>query len=300
MDRRHFLRTTSLTAGLACLSGPELIAALLNPGKAYHMAEIRDGVGYFTAKGGTIGYYATDEALVVIDTQFPESVQHLIERLREESERRFDLLINTHHHRDHTAGNIVFKDMVDQVVAHENSKINQTKAAIKNAAEAEQLYPDTTFDKKWSTKLGGEKISLKYMGRAHTNGDIFVHFEEANVVHVGDLVNNRRYPWIDRAAGASMQGWIQVLDQAVDYYDKDTTFIFGHARAPYKETGNADDLKAMSNYLSRVLDHVKTMIRMGKSEEQVYATKMIPGADEWQGDGILRSLKAAYAELGEE
>ena len=62
-----------------------------------------------------------------------------------------------------------------------------------------QLYPDTTFSESWSQKVGRETITARYYGRAHTDGDAVIHFENANIVHCGDLVFNRRFPYIDRS-----------------------------------------------------------------------------------------------------
>ncbi|MCK7530603.1 MAG: MBL fold metallo-hydrolase [Marinilabiliales bacterium] len=73
------------------------------------MTPLRNNVGFFTERGGTIGWMISKDGLVVVDTQFPEQAQHLIEAIRKQSGRQIDLLVNTHHHGDHTGGNIAFK-----------------------------------------------------------------------------------------------------------------------------------------------------------------------------------------------
>ena len=75
-------------------------------------------------------------------------------------------------------------------------------------------------------------MALKYYGPAHTSGDAVVTFEKANVAHVGDLVFNRRHPYIDRPAGASIANWIKVLEGTVADHDGGTIYIFGHAAPP--------------------------------------------------------------------
>jgi glyoxylase-like metal-dependent hydrolase (beta-lactamase superfamily II) len=239
------------------------------------------------------------KGIVVVDAEFPEQAQHLIAELKKRSEKPFKLLINTHHHGDHTSGNIAFKDVVPHVLAHENSKINQKNVAVKNKTDDKQLYPDKTFTDTWSDKVAKEKISLYYFGAAHTNGDAIIHFEHANIAHMGDLVFNRRYAFIDRSAGANIKSWIAVLDKTLAKFDNNTLFIFGHAFDPEKVTGNKEDLKAMQNYLSKLLEFVEGEIRSGKSKEEILKAKAIPGVPEWQGDGIERGLTAAYDELTE-
>ena len=296
MQRRSFLRNTGLTiASLAFLNKQSLAAFLNDP--AWNIKMLTDDIGVFTEKGGTIAFYLSHKGIVVVDSQFPESAGHLIDELKKKSENPFRLLINTHHHGDHTAGNIAFKDLVPHVVAHANSLSNQKNNAVKNKTEYKQLYPDQTYTDTWSEKIGKEKIALHYFGAGHTDGDSLVHFQHANIVHMGDLVFNRRHPYIDKTAGARIDNWIIVLDKAISTFDKDTQYICGHAAEGYEITLKADDLKSFSDYLGNVLKFTDGEIKAGKSKEEILKATAIPGSPEWKGDGIERPLGAAYIEL---
>lgn len=299
-SRRQFLQTTLLTGVGLSLAQTQIFAQLLGQELPYKMTPLRNNVGYFSERGGTIGYMISKEGIVIVDTQFPEQSQHLIEAIQKQTDRKIDLLINTHHHGDHTGGNIAYKGIVNQLVAHENSKKNQMRVAEERGNVNDQLYPDTVFEKEWSTKVGNEIISMKYHGAGHTDGDALTHFENANIVHMGDLVFNRRYPYIDKSAGASVSNWIEVLEQAKKSYDNDTQFIFGHSDNGYEVIGTKGDIVAFQNYLSRLLETVKMAIKQGKSEEEIMKFSAIVGADQWKGDGISRSLSAAYQELAKE
>ncbi len=293
-SRRSFLKKTAFAAGLFALPRAKWIDHFL----AGNMQLIRQNVGYFTESGGTIGWYIGKAGIVVVDTQFPAQAGHLIEQIREKSDRRIDLLLNTHHHGDHTGGNIAFKGIVEKVVAHANSRTNQEQAAVARKAEAQQLYPDTTYETRWSQKVDEETITAHYFGPAHTNGDSVIHFEEANIAHVGDIMFNRRFPYIDKTAGASIENWIDVLQQIRKTFDNDTRFIFGHAAEKYSVTGGKEDLAAMQNYLHKLLAYVKKAIKDGIDEKSlIEKTQLIPGAEEWTGQGVERSISAAYLEL---
>ncbi|AEE48313.1 MBL fold metallo-hydrolase [Haliscomenobacter hydrossis] len=298
MSRRQFLQTSTFAIGASMLPTAWL-SQLLAP--AGEMKTLRNNVGIFTERGGTIAWMIDKEGLVVVDTQFPDTAVHLIEGIRKQNERRVDLLINTHHHGDHSGGNIAFKGIVDKVVAHKNSKANQERTAIAAKSEDKQLYPDTTYETTWSQKVGSETMSLHYFGPGHTNGDSFVHFENANVVHCGDLMFNRRFPNIDRAAGASIANWIVALGKARKTFSKDTLYVFGHGAEGLPVTGTEKDLIAMQNYLSKLLKFIKKEIKAGKTKEQILEAKyqVIPGAEEWKGQGIERSLTTAFDELME-
>ncbi len=298
--RREFIQKMALASGMILTPWQKVLAGLFTEDPAYKLELLRRNVGAFTERGGTIGYLISTDGIVVVDTQFPEQAQHLIGEIKKRTEKKIDLLVNTHHHGDHTAGNIAFKGLVNKVVAHENSKKNQQRQAVERNAEATQLYPDTLYQDKWSQKVGDEIISLRYFGAAHTNGDSVVHFENANVAHLGDLIFNRRHPFVDRPGGASINNWIKVLEKIQEEYDDETLFIFGHAGEGHPITGEKKDIKAMQHYLQKVLDVVSTKIKEGQSLEEVLALTEIPGASEWKGDGIQRPLTAAFEELSEQ
>ena len=295
MQRRNFIRRSVLTSGFLALLSKELFAFFSDP--VYKITMLTDNIGIFTEKGGTIAFLLSKEGIVVIDAEFPEQARHLIDDLKTRSDKPFSLLINTHHHGDHTAGNIAFKGIVPHVLAHTNSKINQQNSARKNKSEDQQLYPDQTFSDTHCEKVGKERICLYYSGLGHTNGDAIIHFEHANIVHMGDLVFNRRHPFVDRSAGASIKNWIAILERCEKKFTVDTKFVFGHAAEGHEVTGNREDIKAFKNYLEQVLTFTEAEVKAGKSKEEFLKNKFIPGNTEWLGDGIERPLTAAYEEV---
>ena len=295
MNRRNFIHSSSLAFGALTLAQQKIFAGMFDD--PWKIKMLRDDIGVFTEKGGTIAFLLCKKGIVVVDAEFPEQSQHLIGELKKRSDKPFKLLINTHHHQDHTAGNISFKGIVENVLAHENSLKNQKNVAVAQKIEDKQLYPDQTFADTWCEKFGKEKICLYYHGTGHTDGDAIIHFEHANIVHMGDLMFNRRHPFVDRSAGASMKNWIVALDKASGHFSDDTIFIFGHAADGYEVTGTKDDLKAFAEYLGKMLDFVDGEIKAGKTKDEVLKTTELPFDTQWKGDGLQRPLQAAYEEL---
>jgi cyclase len=295
MQRRNFLLNTAVAAGAFTLLGKKSFASWA--ADPYQFKPLRNNVGMFAEQGGTIAWLVNKEGIVVVDAEFPDPATHLIAELKKQSDKPFEWLINTHHHGDHTSGNIAFKGLVKNVAAHANSLTNQKNAAVAQKKEDVQLYPDTTYTDAWKIKVGDESIQAHYFGPGHTNGDSMIHFEHANIVHMGDLVFNRRYPFIDRSAGASVKNWPVALEMAQKKFDKDTLFVFGHAFDPLKVTGNMEDIKAMQNFMEKLAAFVQTSIKAGKTKDEILQAKSIPGVTEWQGDGIERGLTAAYEEF---
>lgn len=295
MNRRSFIQNSAMVVGALTLSQQKLLAGFFDD--PWKITMLRNEVGIFTERGGTIAFLLSKKGIVVVDSQFPDQSKHLIDELKKKSEQPFKLLINTHHHGDHSGGNIAFKGIVGHVLAHENSKKNQEASAKQNKSEDKQLYPDQTFGTTWCEKVGKEKICLHYFGAGHTNGDALVHFQHANIVHMGDLLFNRRHPFVDRSAGANMNSWIKVLDKAVDTFDKKTMYVYGHSGSGYEVTGTSDDLKKFGDYLGRVLKFAEDEIKAGKTKEEILKNTALPGETEWKGDGFQRPLQAAYEEL---
>jgi cyclase len=295
MNRRSFVRSSALTIGALTIAQQKILATFaIDPWK---ITMLNDNMGIFTEKGGTILFLLSKTGIVVVDSQFPDSAQHCIDELKKKSSKPFSMLINTHHHGDHSSGNIAFKGLVTHVVAHINSKINQEAVAKQKNNEDKQLYPDQTYDTAWETMIDKEKIMLHYFGAGHTNGDSLVHFQHANIVHMGDLVFNRRHPFVDKTAGASISNWITILDKAPKTFDANTQYICGHSGTGYDVILKADDLKAFGEYLGNVLKFTEASIKAGKTKEELITATGIPGSPEWKGDGIDRPLAAAYTEL---
>jgi glyoxylase-like metal-dependent hydrolase (beta-lactamase superfamily II) len=296
MHRRKFILNTGILTGASLLLQKTAIASFFNT-YDFNLKMLRNNVGIFTERGGTIGFYLSKDGPVVIDSQFPDTSVHLIDEINKQSAVPIQYLLNTHHHSDHSSGNIVFKDIVKQVIAHQNSAVNQRAVAEKAKTTDKQLFPNQTFDKELKLKTGDEKIRGYYFGPAHTNGDAIYHFENANIMHIGDLLFNKRHPYVDRNAGANIENWIKVLDKIQKKSDKDTIYIFGHSLNAGEETGTAENLKKFQDYLGKVLQFAEAEIKKGVSKEEFIKNTAIPGNTEWSGNGIERPLTAAYEEI---
>ena len=313
VNRRQFLASSSVAAAASAIDLRALFAmappAAQAPPQTAFVA-VRGSIGYFMGQGGTIGWHVDKKSVVVIDSQFPATAKICLDGINERSlSRPIDYLVNTHHHGDHTAGNVVFKPVAKKILAHVNVPKLQLEAAAAAAAARnakpgappppppEQVVANTTYEKTWREDVGDEVMALKHYGPAHTSGDSVVTFEKAYVVHMGDLVFNRRHPYIDRPGGASIANWIKALEATVGDHRKDTIYIFGHANTPSQVTGTGADLLYQRDYLSALVDFVRGEMKAGKTREVVIKiTDPLKGFPD-HGPLIERVLAAAYDEL---
>ena len=271
--RREFLATSAAAALAAALGRPQLARAWQGQTQQPLFTPIRRNVGFFTMRGGTIGYLVNPSAVVVVDSQFPAEATACLNGLNERSGNRpVDLLVNTHHHGDHTGGNISFRGAARKVVAHAKAD-EHMRHPPGGQPPTDQLYPDTTFTENWSADVGDERVMARHYGRAHTSGDSVITFERANVVHMGDLMFNQRHPVVDRAAGASIRNWMTVLDRTTREHAGDTMYIFGHANTGLPVTGSQADLARFRDYLGALLAFVESQVKAGRSREEILAMR---------------------------
>ena len=304
MNRRKFILNSSfmVSAGLVSRARAQTPPAASAAPNVTEFRALRRDVGLFTGRGGTIGWLANKDGLLVVDTQFPDTAAICLAGLPGRGARDLDLVINTHHHADHTSGNPVFKAAAKSIVAQANVPKLQFAAAEKNNTLTQQVYADTTFPSVWRRDLGSETITARYHGNAHTSGDITVLFEKANVVHLGDLAFNRLYPVVDRPAGASFRHWIVVLEEIVKTYPADAIYVCGHGNPKFGVTAKRDELLIFRDYISAMLAYTEKAIAAGKSRADIAALDNLPGFPDFHlplPNRLGGNLSAAFDELTE-
>ena len=314
LTRRTFLTSSSAALAVAAFGRQTAMAQQQAPAPAPVtplFKELRRNTGYWTARGGTIGWLINPDGTVAVDSQFPDTAALCIAELSKKSGKSdVATLINTHHHGDHTGGNGEFRPKTKQIVAHANvPKYLQSAYDGQMAKRAQMTPPPTTpapttpvtIDRTVTDALtlthGDERISIKHYGPAHTGGDVVIHFERANVAHMGDLMFNRAHPVIDRTNGASIANWSVVLKKVAAELPADTVYIFGHSGPKFDVIGARADLTRHADYLVALLDYVREQVKTGKTREQVVAlTDVIKGFDDY-GPLVPRPLGPAYDEV---
>ena len=286
MDRKEFLATT-FAAGLGLAFAPSLLSCIssqpLNEPfeplnlSAGNLANVRGNVSRYTNKGGTVGIFETKDGFIIIDSQFPDSIQPVLDGISIKGKPVL-YLCNTHHHGDHTSGNIAFKDPDTKILAHNRVPELQRKAAEKSNKLGEQRYATLLFEKEYKIDLGNEKVTGYHFGNGHTFGDVMYHFENDNVVHMGDLMFNNLIPVYRTTDGSDSRNWIKILEKAQSTFDNDTVFIFGHGNKPEFTTGNKSNLKEMANFLEASHEFVYGNMLAGISTEKILEKhQFIPG-----------------------
>jgi glyoxylase-like metal-dependent hydrolase (beta-lactamase superfamily II) len=311
LDRRQFIALSSgalAVSPLARVFGAEGIQAPPQtavqspaPPAVPKFEDLRRNVGIFTMRGGTIGWLVNKDAALAVDTQYADTAKTCLDGLKQKTGGRgLDLVINTHHHGDHTGGNAVFRAEAKKLVAQAGVPALQRTVAAATPNSPAPVVADATFDKTWSEKFGDETVTAVYNGPGHTGADAIVHFERAHVVHMGDLLFLERHPRVDRAAGASIQNWMKILEKVHKEMAAETIFIAGHAKDGRPVTAGRKALLDFRDYFDAVLVLTRKGIAQGQTKEALVATAALPGFEGYQGGGVLTLsgvLGVAYDEL---
>jgi glyoxylase-like metal-dependent hydrolase (beta-lactamase superfamily II) len=132
--------------------------------------------------------------------------------------------------------------------------------------------PSVTFADSMKHDHNGDTVERVHYDPAHTDTDIYIHFQNADVLHCGDIFFKKSYPFIDEGSGGSIGGTISAAQKSLELAGEKTKIIPGHG-----PLGNKTDLKAYIDMLSTVRDKVGTLKKSGASEKEVIAKK--PTAD---------------------
>ena len=228
-----------------------------------------DGVG--GNAGGNVGVLIGDDGVLMIDDQFAPLSEKLQAAIKALSNKPIRMLINTHVHGDHTGGNENFGKLGVDIIAHDNVRVRLAKPATGNPAAAVAL-PIVTYGDKMSLHLNGETITIGKLPPAHTDGDSYIHFAKADVIHAGDVFRTTGYPGVDVGNGGTVKGTIAALQALVDMAGPNTKILPGHG-----VVSTRDDVARFRDNTIEAQRRITDLIKQGMTLEQVLAAN--PTAD---------------------
>jgi cyclase len=288
-----------------------------------HSLKVRDNIYMLVGAGGNITMQVGDEGILLVDTQYAPLSQKILAEIRKISDKPLHYIVNTHHHGDHTGGNVnlraagttvtggnVAGTIADAgvgalIVAHENVLNHLADATGAQALSSAGWPTNTYFGEKKEMFYNREGIEILHMPAAHTDGDSIVFFRRSDVISAGDVFVTTSYPVIDVANGGTYAGIVNALDRLVDIiipmYGQDggTRVIPGHGRL-----SNLGDVLNFREMVIVIRDRMQDMIDKGMTLEQVKAAKPTFDYDPvygsttgfWTTD---RFIEAAYMSLSE-
>jgi cyclase len=261
--------------------------------------KLADNVTVFDGPGGAVTVLNGPDGKFVVDTFVAPAWPRLEEALDGLGRAPVKYVIDSHWHFDHTDNNAHLRAAGATVLAHENTKKRMSEphdlpvlyrgadgalASLHFDSSPAEALPQQTFASSYQLRANGETLELQHVAPAHTDSDIYVHFQEADVISMGDLFFNGMYPYINPGTGGTITGMIAAADRILSLADNSTKIVAGHG-----PLGNKADLTKSRDMLITSRDRVQKLKSAGKLAEEAFAEKPFADLDPVWGQGIINS-----------
>ncbi|HEY8506915.1 MAG TPA: MBL fold metallo-hydrolase [Steroidobacteraceae bacterium] len=270
-DRRAFLQSSLAgAAGLALF--PNAIAR--EKPSALSVTALAEGLVMISGAGANVVAARGPEGITLVDGGLQERSAELLKLVSKElGGARVTTLFNTHWHPEQTGSNTTLGKAGAKIIAHENTRLwlgypnplpdqpNRTYGPLPEVA----LPNDTTYDSGHMT-LGPEEIDYGYLLQAHTDGDLYVFFHNANVLVTGGVVSGEGWPIIDYKTGGWIGGLVQGLATLVKVANAQTRIV--PANGPVLTRA---DLEAQRDMYAQIFDRLQKLLRQGMGPDEAVA-----------------------------
>lgn len=266
-DRRFLLKAT--LAGAAALSVPAWAGrAFAAPPAATPVA---GNVTLISGAGANVLALATSDGTALVDSGAEGQTEALMATLAQVTQKRpVTTLFNTHRHLENTGGNAAFRKAGAEIIAHKkahqwmaNAFWNPEEYRYEPAREADAL-PTRTFRSTGEMTAGGETIAYGFLLEAHTEGDIYVHFQDADVIAVGDVVSPVRDPGVDWFTGAWIGARLDMQERLLAMAGAKTRFV-----PSFGPVLTRDDVQAEHDMLLKIHNRMVELVRKGMGAEDM-------------------------------
>jgi glyoxylase-like metal-dependent hydrolase (beta-lactamase superfamily II) len=249
--------------------------------------------------GGSVVVLNGPDGKFVVDTFVAPAWAKLKDALDSLGNAPVKYVIDTHWHFDHTDNNGHLHAAGATILAHENTKKRMAEphdlpvlhrgpdgalAGLHFDPSPAEALPQQTFATSYKLQANGETLALQHFAPAHTDSDIYVHFQKANVISMGDMFFNGMYPYIDPGTGGKITGMIAAADKILSLADNSSKIVAGHG-----PLGNKADLTKFRDTLITSRDRVQKLKFAGKSAQEAVAEKPFADLDPVWGKGIVNS-----------
>ena len=270
-------------------AGDALAAARARFGKApIESAKLSENLTLLRGPGGNVIVLNGKDGKLIVDTFTQLAWDRFKKMLDDLSNAPLKFAVDSHWHWDHTDNNANVHAAGATLIAHENTlkRLSETHdldvIGLHFDPSPAEALPQKTFKESYQMNFSGEHVALGHLAPAHTDSDIYIHFRNANVLHMGDVFFNGIYSYIDKETNGSIGGMIAGTTKMLAMVDNNTKIIPGHG-----PLGNKADLRKFRDMLVTARARVQKLKSSGKTLEEAVAAKPLTDLEPVWGKGVL-------------
>jgi len=267
--------------------------------------EVTDDLYMLVGAGGNLSLSVGSDGAFLVDDQYAPLSEKILAAIAEVTDSGVRFLVNTHLHGDHVGGNENIGGTGAIIVAHENVRARMSTVQFSEIfnrstpASPPGALPIVTFTDQISFHWNDTDIVAFHVPNAHTDGDAIIAYPEKNVIHMGDILFNGLYPFIDVSSDGSLDGYISALDRvlALPFLNEQTKIIPGHG-----PLGSPADLRVSKDMLSTAKERIQSAIDRGLSEDEAVAANLMAEYDDdwaWQFIDGETFVRLSYQSLAQ-
>jgi glyoxylase-like metal-dependent hydrolase (beta-lactamase superfamily II) len=284
LARRGFIKRSVVLAGGGLSAG--VWQSLLAQEQALQVTRLGDAALFVRGPDSNVLVVGGSEGLIMVDGGHADWAAKLHDAITQNFPgKAYRALFNTHWHPEQTGSNLALSEQGAEIIAHENTKLWESTDVWQRwskrtfPALPEAALPKTTFFDDGSIQLGDRNVQYGYMRNGHTDGDIWVYFEDEDVLATGGLVSNGRWPEIDWWTGGFIGGMLDSFVSLLTVSNENTKIV-----PAYGPLMTLQELRDQNQMYLTIFDRLHASFIASDSLEELLQSKPTAEFDEKMGD----------------
>jgi cyclase len=246
---------------------------------AYKITKLVDGIYELSVDGG--GYplkvivSVGDDGLLIVDSGDRSHGEALVDALNTFNKGMPKIIINTHSHNEHIAGNIAI-GRGPVIIGHKNLRDRYIDGLYVFNGIPEYALPNVTFTDTLSLFFNGEEIRLIAFTGAHDNSDIIVWFTKSKIVCTAALCNNHHFPSVDGELGDILK-YPETVARVISVLPEDVLLVPGHS-----DDCTLKEYREFLDMLIKTSGIIRTEMAKGKSLAEIQDEDVLTEWQNWE------------------